>query len=243
MRSCSEHWPRTPADRYRSCREFAEQLLAAFGLLTEADRRRAWAAPAGASVVAAPAPAASPPASSAAPAASQPTAAPAANARLPVRLHQPDCAGAAGARRPACLRPAICVHPATYRDPGTYLCPAAWIRPAAVRLWAGAWLRSAAAVWPAICVWARRRRPPGRGHRPPSPRPSGAAGCWPPGGPCADGWPRHSGPSASRPRAAPTPPGPGAVGPPGFPDTGTYVPRPRNQSLDVPPQALVPLRP
>jgi len=43
-----------PADRYHSCREFADALLAAFELMTEADRRRAWAAPPGASVVAEP---------------------------------------------------------------------------------------------------------------------------------------------------------------------------------------------
>jgi serine/threonine protein kinase len=36
---------KNPAERYRSCREFADALMAAFGLITEADRRRAWARP------------------------------------------------------------------------------------------------------------------------------------------------------------------------------------------------------
>jgi serine/threonine protein kinase len=37
---------KTPAGRYANCREFADALMAAFGLATEADRRRGWAAPA-----------------------------------------------------------------------------------------------------------------------------------------------------------------------------------------------------
>ena len=64
-----------PADRYHSCREFADALLAAFGLMTEADRRRAWAAPPGASVVSEPTTAAAPAAAAESAIAAEPAAA------------------------------------------------------------------------------------------------------------------------------------------------------------------------
>jgi serine/threonine protein kinase len=42
---------KAPAERYASCREFTDALMAAFGLTGEADQRRDWAAPAAQSVI------------------------------------------------------------------------------------------------------------------------------------------------------------------------------------------------
>ena len=223
---------KAPADRYRSCREFAEALLAAFGLLTEADRRRAWAAPPGASVVAAPAPAAAPPAQSAAPAASQPTAAPAADAGYQSGQTNPVApAPPAPAGQPAYGPAPAYTPPPTGSPEPTYVSPPGYGPPPSAYGQAPpygqpppygppdaygsetqtAWTRPPAAKPPAVrgsrllATWRTLRQLLAMAFR--------AVG--------------------RRPRATPTPPGAGTDGPPGFPDIGTSVPRSRNQSLDV----------